>query len=185
MIETAITGRELQMLQAMANAKLGNYAGIPGLTSSLIGGSTYGKVRLFECSRNHQENIVPHSHRFDVLCLVLRGSVKNHIWQCGVGDQFTASTFKYLDAPGHLMFSGQAEPARYYPETSVYAAGELYSMRASHVHSIEFSRDAVVLFFEGPELTKFTTILQPFVDGKTVPTFQVQPWMYQREEAAA
>lgn len=184
MIEAAITGRELQMLQAMANAKLGNYAGIPGLTSALIGGPHYGQVRLFECSRNHQENIVPHSHRFDVLCLVLRGSVKNHIWECGFGDQFTASAFKYLGVPGELAFSGEAKPMRYSPKTSIYTCGEFYSMEASQVHSIEFSCDAVVLFFEGPELTKFTTILQPFVGGKTVPTFQVQPWMYRREGAA-
>jgi hypothetical protein len=184
--KSVLTKSQLEILQSMCNSKLGNYAGIPGLTSSLLGGPTHGKVRLFECSRAHQESLVPHSHRFDVMCLVLRGYVDNHIWRKSThGDEFMPTRLSYLGAPGtHQRFPEGAESyvvARYVRDTTRYDHGEFYNMKATDIHSIDFSRDAVVLFFEGPELTTDTVILEPFVDGKVVPTFNVQPWMYQPE----
>ena len=177
--DSMLTESQLQMLKAMANSRLGNYAGIPGLSSSLLGGPEHGRVRLFDCSRAHEESIVPHSHRFDVLCLVLRGAVENHLWHLSpVGDLFTATEVRYTGKPGHLE-RGTAHPAARYSRMSTrYVHGDFYSMEASEIHSITFSRDALVLFFEGPEQTSETLILEPFVDGVTVPTFQVQPWMY-------
>ena len=177
--DSMLTESQLQMLKAMANSRLGNYAGIPGLSSFLVGGPEHGKVRLFDCSRAHEENIVPHSHRFDVLCLVLRGAVENHLWDLSpFGNFFTATEMRYTGKPGHLE-RGTAHPAaRYSRQSTRYVHGDFYSMKASEIHSITFSRDALVLFFEGPEQTSETLILEPFVDGVTVPTFQVQPWMY-------
>lgn len=177
--DSMLTESQLQMLKAMANSRLGNYAGIPGLSSSLLGGPEHGRVRLFDCSRAHEESLVPHSHRFDVLCLVLRGAVENHLWHLSpVGDLFTATEMHYTGAPGQLERGGSFEQARYSRISTPYVRGDFYSMKASEIHSITFSRDALVLFFEGPEQVTKTLILEPFVDGVTVPTFQVQPWMY-------
>jgi hypothetical protein len=67
-------------LRAMAHSPVRNYA-IPGLTSWLIGQpSPKGTMRLFESSRQHQEAITPHSHRFDFQCWVLEGFVVNRVW---------------------------------------------------------------------------------------------------------
>ena len=96
--DSMLTELQLQMLKAMANSRLGNYAGIPGLSSSLLGGPKHGRVRLFDCSRAHEESIVPHSHRFDVLCLVLRGAVENHLWHgLKTGKIMTILFYLYLN----------------------------------------------------------------------------------------
>lgn len=182
--KSVLTKSQLHILQSMCNSKLGNYAGIPGLTSSLLGGPEHGKVRLFDCSRAHQESLVPHSHRFDVMCLVLCGYVDNHIWRrSGHGDEFMPTRLSYQGTPGsHQRVTEGLEPARYVRDTTRYDHGEFYNMKATDIHSIDFSRDAVVLFFEGPEVSADTVILEPFVNGKTVLTFNVQPWMYQPEQ---
>jgi len=56
-------------------------------------------------------------------------------------------------------------------------------MQAHEIHSIRFSRDAVVLFLEGPEIHEYSWLLQPvtgFPDNvNTCPTFRVEPWMFQ------
>lgn len=66
---------------SLTHSHVHNYV-IPGLTSSLIGEqSPHGSVRVFQCLRDHQEVITPHSHRFDLTCIVLRGSVMNRIWE--------------------------------------------------------------------------------------------------------
>ena len=58
----------IEALLRMKHSPVRNYA-IPGLTSSLIGSpSPNGTVRIFECSREHQEPIIPHSHRFSFQC---------------------------------------------------------------------------------------------------------------------
>lgn len=185
--DSILTAQHMEMLRAMANNPLGNYAGIPGLTSSLLGGPGpgHGSVRMFDCSRFHRESLVPHSHRFDVLCLVLRGYVVNHIWTERPGDSFVATEYTYMGAPGYLQPGQVSEPASYAAVGTRYDAGEFYSMKAAEIHSIEFSRDACVLFFEGPQVTSEVTVLEPFVDGRKVPTFQVQPWMYQRAALSA
>ena len=84
----------------------------------------------------------------------------------------------YTGTPGQLERGVCHAAARYSRQSTRYVHGDFYSMKASEIHSITFSRDALVLFFEGLEQTSETLILEPFVDGVTVPTFQVQPWMY-------
>lgn len=51
-------------------------------------------------------------------------------------------------------------------------------MKAEEIHSITFSRGASVLFFEGPRKTDTSTVLEPVVDGETIPLFRTEPWMY-------
>lgn len=176
-----------ELLGKMSRNTLNNYI-VPGLSSSLIGGEAFGTVRLFESARQHQESIVPHSHRFDFMCLVVAGSVLNEIWtedaqygEPALGqepDLFQVSNLIYQGEPGKY----EREPAcitRYSKQATKHEAGEWYGMKAHEVHSIYFSRGAKVLFFEGPAITERTIILEPYVHDEVVPTFEVKPWMFQ------
>jgi hypothetical protein len=53
-------------------------------------------------------------------------------------------------------------------------------MTADQVHSIFFSRGAIVLFFEGSKESDTSIILEPFVNNEIVPTFKVEPWMFKK-----
>jgi len=173
----------INIVNEMRNSSLQNYI-VPGIKSSLIGGNGFGMVRLFECSRNHQEHIVPHSHRFDFTCLVLSGSVTNTIYKpvySMTGEQYAVSAMIYKSIG---CYEKQFSSVDYFSlESSQYKAGETYSMKSNEIHSIKFSDGAKVLFFEGPELTKETTILEPYVDGKVVPTLKTEDWMFTKIKA--
>lgn len=55
----------------------------------------------------------------------------------------------------------------YFYEDEVYKEGDEYGMMFDEIHSIFFSRDTWVLFFEGPEVTEETAILEPYVYADT------------------
>lgn len=174
----------MMILESMKHSPVRNYGGIPGLASWLIGEpGTKGLIRLMECSRNHFEPITPHSHRFDFHCRVLRGTVRNIIWEPNPsGDEYEATELKYAGSPGKYERSPSTRNT-WISRTNTYREGEEYAMDSTEVHSIFFSRGCVVLFFEGPPTTDTSIILQPVVDGVTVPTFKVEPWMFQRGAA--
>ena len=174
-------------LLKMAHSPVRNYV-VPGLTSSLIGmPSPAGTMRLFECERDHQETITPHSHRFDFQCWVLRGEVRNRIWRSnftkyGDGDLYEATLLHYEGEIGaYRMEPGEVNRWQY--TDTVYAEGQCYAMRSAEVHSIHFSRGARVLFFEGPKVADSSMIIQPFCGGEVVPTMEVKPWMFKRGAA--
>lgn len=181
----------LTMIDKMKHSPLQNYAGVPGLTSWLIGEKgPSGCVRLFECERNHDEHITPHSHRFDFECIVLAGKVKNVIYRThGNGlchlpsvDKFSETTMAY----GGKCGTYTPAESRYVTasrDSIGYAAGDRYSMKAHEIHSIYFSKGAKVLFFEGPQVRNTSVILQPWCYGEAVPTFKVEPWMFKKPEA--
>ena len=176
----------IDMLRKMSHSRVVNYA-IPGLSSSLIGEpGPNGTVRLFESSRDHQEVITPHSHRFDFQCMVLAGEVRNRIWEQNEldfpkveGDEFRLSTLEYEGKMGKYR-KNEGAVYRYSYRDEVHKAGSVYSMFAEQIHSIFFSRGAVVLFFEGPTTSDSSIILEPHVEGKTVNTFKVEPWMFRK-----
>jgi hypothetical protein len=174
------------MLKAMAHSPVRNYA-IPGLTSWLIGEpSANGTMRLFSCSRDHQEPITPHSHRFDFQCWVLSGTVRNRIWTLGYGcgDWYGRSSLNYAGDCGQYT-KGQHTEGRYEFADAVYEADDWYSMKSAQIHSIYFTAGTEVLFFEGPTISNESLILEPLVDGELIPTFEVKPWMFQRAGATA
>lgn len=178
---------QLEHIRSMAHSALHNYA-IPGLTSSLLGGAIRGgTVRLFECSRQHHESIIPHNHRFDFQCLVLAGRVKNTTWlpaeDDDEGDEYAESVLTYEGEPGHYAIAAR-QVRRYQSMEEIHHAGQWYGMRAQEIHSIHFDRGTSVLFFEGPTISDTTTILEPFVNGERVPTFKVEDWMFQKGSAA-
>jgi hypothetical protein len=170
----------------MMHSPVHNYA-IPGLTSWLIGQpSAAGTMRAFTCEREHQEPITPHSHRFDFQCWVLAGSVKNRTWRRSYDHDRDADEFHETI----LRFGGEfgrfaREPAgvgKWRYSDAVHAAGSCYSMPADDVHSIYFSRGAMVLFFEGPSTSDTSLIIEPVCQGRHVPTFKVEPWMFERRQ---
>lgn len=176
------TGALRRFLDSMKHSPVRNY-GIPGLTSWLIGAAgPSGVVRLMDCEREHQEPIIPHSHRFDFHCKVLAGTVTNLIWtpcHFGGGDEYHSSELVYCGQMGKY----KTEPSgvtRWNVSRARYETGDEYSMKSDEVHSIFFSRGAVVLFFEGPTVSDRSIILEPFVNGEVVPTFKVEPWMFKR-----
>jgi hypothetical protein len=169
-------------LRSMMHSPVRNYA-IPGLTSWLIGNpSPTGTLRFFECSRDHVEPITPHSHRFDFQCWVLAGTVKNRVWRYSGsnGDIYGKSRLVYAGDCGKYT-QERAGDDRFVFSDTVYETGEWYSMTADMIHSIYFSNGAQVLFFEGPTISDVSVILEPVVDGETIPTFEVKPWMFQRD----
>lgn len=171
----------IKQLCAMRNSALRNYI-VPGLTSWMImDDGEDGKIRMFMCSRDQQEFITPHSHRFNFSACVLRGTVENTLWvpvEEG-GDQYVVTTTKYLDEPGKYEI-GQQIVQRFIPDSIPYEEGDWYCMKHTDIHSIKFSRDAVVLFIEGREVSKCTNVLEPWVGDKRIPTMKVEPWMFQR-----
>lgn len=170
---------------AMRHNRLGNYI-VPGLTSHLIGGSDeVGRVRLFSTDRSTRDVITPHSHRFDFTCLVLAGDVRNTIYrESQRGDEdWCLSTIDQVcgkDGLREFVHKRADSPARFYREVTEYHKGDVYSMTTDEIHSIEFTKDAKVLFFEGPQLRSRSEMIEPWVDGKVVPTFRTEPWMFDR-----
>lgn len=159
---------------------------VPGLTSMMLAEDPNHdgqKVRLFHSARNHQEHITPHSHRFDLACCVLAGSVVNSIWCKRTGstgaDEFQATSLTYKGEPGQYD-RADAGRAFWGKKETTYHPSDWYFMRHSDVHSIQFSRDALVLIIEGPSLTDTTTIIEPVVNDVVVPTFKVEDWMFQK-----
>ena len=164
----------INVIRSMRRSTLLNYI-VPGLSSSLL---TDGVVRLFEASREQHGDIVPHSHRFDFTCLVLRGRVTNRIWKPDAkGECYQSSTLAYNGAPGDYAIERDEVGAWSYRD-NFFTAGEWYTMEADQIHSITFSADATVLFFEGPTIRPGTTILEPVVAGRRVDTFKVEDWMF-------
>lgn len=173
-------------IKPMQNNRLGNYI-VPGLTSSLIGGGTHGKVRLFEAERHTRDTITPHSHRFDFTCVVLTGSVINTLYVanlCGAEEWCISNIGQVCGVNGleDYVHRRSTEPTLWRREPRRYRAGDTYSMTYEEIHSIEFERGTQVLFFEGPPKIGGSTMLEPWVNGRVVPTFKTEDWMFEREQ---
>lgn len=78
--------------------------------------------------------------------------------------------------------SVKAEGRNWYSyEDRRYGVGQMYSMRHDQIHSIQFSRGAKVLFFEGPQKSNESVIIEPVVDGMKIPTYQKLDYMFIKE----
>lgn len=178
----------LSAVESMANSALHEYV-VPGLSSWLVGGKGHGNVRLLSSERDTRECVTPHSHRFDFTCIVLAGWVENILFeQCtpdadGANEWAPAIMVPSIKGKGlgDYMVQRRDETVFYREHAMRYTEGESYSMQAAEIHSIQFSKGARVLFFEGPEVADNSVILEPVSHGKRVRTFQVQSWMFQPE----
>lgn len=170
----------IKILSDIKSDTVNNYV-IAGLNSSLLNN---GEIRYFENSRNHQDSITPHSHRFDFVCLVLCGGVTNHIWNdCleNEGDFFEESNLFYNGSIGDHKKTRTGRD--FYRKISTeYRPGETYSMTHDEIHSINFSRGAKVLFFEGPEKVNVSRIIEPVVNGIVIPTYQKLDYMFLKDD---
>lgn len=178
----------VDQLITMRHSPLHNYI-VPGLTSWLImdqGGA--GKVRMFENTREQHHFVTPHSHRFNFSACVVRGWVENTSWFLAAGnqfaDEFCVTAMKYDGTPGQYV-KESTKVDRYMSDSILYQPGAnaWYSMRFHEIHSIKFSKDAIVLFFEGPAVTDSSFILEPVVDGHHIPTMRTEPWMFIKGES--
>lgn len=175
---------DINFIRSMCHSPVYNYV-IPGLNSYLVGGvpGAGGCVRLFECVRNHQETITPHSHRFDFQAHVLAGEVINRIWRLDTkGDMYQKSNLFYDGKIGkykHVLNSEKADLWRY--DDHVYLQGDSYGMMHDEIHSIFFKRGTLVLMFEGPQRSDQSAVLEPLVRGKVIDTLITQPWMFLKD----
>jgi hypothetical protein len=167
---------DLAAIAELSHSTLRNYI-LPGLDSSLLGATT----RIFTNARESSGMITPHSHRFDFQCLVMRGSVVNTIYDVDEsGDAYMMSSLRYMGEPGAYE-KLQGIDGLFSARKATYEAGEWYGMRHDEIHSISFSRDAVVLFIEGAQVTDTSVYLEPFVRGEVIPTMNTEPWMFAKE----
>lgn len=176
-----------EIFDKLKHSPIHNYI-LPGLTSWMLkpAGDGHGMIRMFESSRETQEFITPHSHRYGLHCEVLAGWAENTLWRDSslVGsmtssDEWMLCSLKYNGSPGD--YTQTVGPVRRYAkETRRYAVGSSYDLNHNQIHTIRFSRDAVVVITETVQQTDTTQILLPVAYGKAVPTFKVEPWMYKR-----
>lgn len=170
---------DVDLIKSMARSPVRDYV-IPGLTSSLVGGDNSGCVRLFSQERDHEEPITPHSHRFDFQCYVLQGTVRNRLWEPGGKDRYQKSRLLHHGQFGKYTVAKEPEIVAWECFECVHGMGDIYAMKAEQIHSIFFSRDAEVLFFEGPNRLDHSFVLEPVSGGRTIPTFRVDDWMFHK-----
>jgi hypothetical protein len=172
-------------VEKMRHSTLHNYI-VPGLTSHLIGGDDkHGRVRLFHAERETREFITPHSHRFDFTCVVLRGFVRNTIFEKGTAcdEKYLGSTINQvcgLNGLNEYIHTRDDEPSNWHAIEFEFFAGDTYSMTHDQIHSIKFDRGTRVLFFEGPQLSLTSRMIEPWENGKVIPTFKTEPWMFEK-----
>lgn len=178
-----ITQNLISFIESMKHSPAHNYV-IPGLTSWLIGSPhpAHGCVRLFTMSREHEESIVPHSHRFDFHCLVLRGKVTNNVWSRHpvYGDDYAISDVTYEGVLGEHRRTDVAIQ-KFSKTSKVYVEGDEYAMKAEQFHSIYFEKASSVLFFEGVNRLGKSQILEPVVMGDRIPLFKTEHWMFRKD----
>ena len=175
----------IEVFNKLKHSPLHNYI-LPGLTSWMLKAATEseGAVRMFEATRTTEEFIAPHSHRYGLQCEVLQGWVENTIWKqietfgaSSENDPWMLCDLKYGGEPGKYDLEHRAE-GFYRPYTDRYQKGQTYRMDYTALHTIKFSRGAVVVITETEQMTDTNRILLPVAYGKVVPTFKVEPWMY-------
>lgn len=181
MISPNITDSIGEHLAGMRIGTIGNYI-LPGLQSAMLGETERGKIRMFTATRPQEAHITPHSHRFDLACYVVKGWVENCLYrQSGMkadwNDEFMVSRLTYGGEPGKYA-KEQIGTNLFAGVSSRWEEGQWYFMQADEIHSIVFGKGTSVLIFEGATKTDESVILEPVVDGKVVPTFGVQDWMF-------
>lgn len=178
----------LEVLESLRSNTIHNYIA-PGLDSHLIAREG-GSIRMFHMTRDQQFYISPHSHRFNFASVVICGWARQHLYRNlstqNVGPQHTGADDRLYAVREYVP--DRANPTNYgiktasyghfLRTTTVYEAGQWYSMKYDEFHSIEFSKGARVLFIEGPKIKDTSYFLEPVVNGKVVPLFDVPTWMY-------
>lgn len=168
---------------------INNYI-VPGVSSHMLTETAVGgKIRMFKASRTQMQYVTPHSHRFNLTSIVLRGWVRNTIFHhkhdMQKADHKHCETFLETEMVynklGQYKSAGSSEQ-EYIAETNTYEKGQMYSMAYHMIHSIEFSKDAEVLIIESPDKANGNRILEPIVNGKVIEIMEVKDWMFEHEQ---
>jgi len=168
----------IEVLKSQGHSELLDYV-IPGLNSTLL-----KNVRMFEMTRHQQHVIAPHSHRFDFACYVLEGKVINKIWvptAVDTADLYRETFLRYLGTPGNYT-QRWGETKKYTSSSWNFGTGQWYQMSHDQIHSIHFEKGTKVIFFEGPDVSDESLMLEPFIerDLHVCSTGDVQPWMFRK-----
>jgi hypothetical protein len=174
-------------LAGMIHNRLDNYI-VPGLESYLVGGGEHGKVRIFHQTREARDWITPHSHRFSFTALVISGAAHQTLFyrhpdDYRLADQWCLSTIDQVcgtDGLRDYCHVRDTTASRWTQQTTSYGKGKTYSMQPDEIHSVVFDKGTVVLFLESPQLKTQSVMLEPWVNGKCVPTFRTEPWMFEK-----
>ena len=171
---------EVDDLMQRGYAPVRNYI-VPGTTSWLLSDpGPNGCSRFFEVTREQLVHVTPHSHRFDFTAKVVRGYVINQIWipsNSFQDDSYQRTELVYDGSPGQYH-KGKIWKGMWRHIDQTYTPGQRYGMRYDEIHSIIFGKGSIVLINEEPTITTKTSILEPLVDNKPIPTFKVESWMF-------
>jgi hypothetical protein len=159
-----------EILEPNLVSRINNYA-VPGLTSRLLEG---WRPRVFTTERSTRFTW-PHSHRYDLLSIVLEGVVLNRLWHPGTLLPRYRSTLRYDGAPGQYTAVPGA-PSRWFYSEGQYFSGQHYFMTHDDIHSIAFGAKTTVLILEGPPVSDTSVILHD------EPIFQVEEGLFERGE---
>ena len=92
-------------------------------------------------------------------------------------DEWMLCSLNYGGSPGEYTQT-PGPIGRYAKDIRRYVSGSSYDLSHTQIHSVRFSRGAVVVITETAQRTDTTHILLPVAYGKAVPTFKVESWMY-------
>ena len=169
------------MIPYNAHSVIHNY-GIAGMDSYLLGAAE-DRQRLLHMTRNQVDFVTPHSHKSDLTCEVLRGSVKNILFNqadefSNKSDMFAVANLMYNGVVGQYDKINFYIAAPYEMKAELYTEGDTYFMSYDQIHSIFFTKNAIVRITEGPTVTTASQILQPVSDGTIVKNFHVHEGLF-------
>lgn len=169
-------------LLRMGHSPIHNYTA-PGLTSWLVGlPHEAGSIRLLTSEIEQQNFQIPHSRRYDAQYIVLRGAIEVQHWKQMTssigGDLHETAVLHYCGMPGKYTTESHGQ-SRWTRTTQAYVSQVLY-LRAEDVCSLRLMRQTALMLLQGPTLRSTSIILEPVVNGKRVPLFKVEPWMFQK-----
>jgi hypothetical protein len=124
--------------------------------------------------------VAPHSHRHDLLFVVLEGMVSNELYlPDDSGPEYLVRTIKYEGRPGMYSVDNEEARRRFRVARYNFNAGDRFTMLSTDIHSIYFGKDAKLLRVSGRELVATSLQLIPVNDrAAPVDISAVQPWMF-------
>ena len=167
----------VEWIKPLLKSKIPNYV-LPGLESYLVDG--HPECRVFHATRVAFSAPIPHSHRSDLRCLVLKGCAVHHVFTPDEkGDLYSTRKMRYNGRPGNYQDDIIVEyAAPLGSKTDAYLEGDSYSLTYDQIHTVTFSRDSYILIEEGEHKTEWTQYLLPVVDGRVIGEMTVEPWMF-------
>jgi hypothetical protein len=162
-----------------AHSVIHNYA-IAGMDSYIIGDPA-DRTRLLHMTRHQLDYVTPHSHKTDLTCTVLNGMVINTIFTKGKGgDYFIKTPLIYQGEAGKYVKQKSQAKKMYVLDIKGYHSRQQYSMPYYDIHSIWFTKGAMLLLKSGDVVTDATFILEPYSNFRHVQNFHVHKGLFKK-----